>query len=167
MDLKSGCAYEVRFGAKPRTRVLWGQVELEAKAFSTKTKNQNKFSKQEVPTRLTIYYHVLRSTTRIYLIIRLHKKSPKNSFQHLQNTISNLTLITTRPTHVPFTKTKKIKLTHEKAFQKYTKSRLKRGLIWRTKDSRPPLSYSIQDQKGTFQYHNPPQVPWFKTPNLC
>jgi len=52
-------------------------VELEAKAFSTKTKNQNKFSKQEVPTRLTIYYHVLRSTTRIYLIIRLHKKSPK------------------------------------------------------------------------------------------
>jgi len=53
-------------------------------------------------------------------------------------------------THVPFTKTKKIKLTHEKAFQKYTKSRLKRGLIWRTKDSRPPHLIVSKIKKGPF-----------------
>jgi hypothetical protein len=66
----------------------------------------------------------------------------------------------------PSTKTKKIKLTNEKAFQKYTTSRLKRGLFWLTKDSRPLPISSIQGtfidsspqvptQKGTLQYQLP------------
>jgi hypothetical protein len=78
-------------------------------------------------------------------------------------------LITTRPPSSPqdpSTKTKKIKLTNEKAFQKYTTSRLKRGLFWLAKDSRPLPISSIQGtfidsspqvptQKGTLQYQLP------------
>jgi len=119
-------------------------------------KNKNKINiLMEVLSRRN--YNVLRlqKITRIY---KLKRKAFKILFQHLENIPYDPVyyisfLITTRPpsSHPP-TKTKKIKLTNEKAFQKYTKSFQRDfALVYNSFKIDPDVTFpKTQDPKGTF-----------------